>query len=98
MKCKTCGREEPRSSEQNRRYWKILGLLAEKPVQGNRFSSEAWHIYLKFKFLGAEDIKIPNGKVLTQAKSTAGLTKPDFNDYMTMVEIWCNEHDIYLDE
>lgn len=98
MKCKSCGREEPRSSEQNKRYWKLLGLLAEKPVQGNKFSSEAWHIYFKFKFIGAEDITLPNGKILTQPISSAGLNKPDFNDYMMNVELFANEHDVYLDE
>lgn len=98
MKCPKCGREEKRSSEANRRYWKILGLLSEKlPVQGNQFSSEAWHVWFKFKFLGAADIKLPNGKALTQPKSTANLDKGEFNEYMTQVEVWANEHEVYLE-
>ena len=97
MKCKTCGREEPRSSEQNRRYWKILAMMADKSVSGTKYSSEMWHLYFKFKYLGAEDVKLPNGKILTQAKSSASLTKPEFNDYMIEVELWCNENGFYLD-
>jgi hypothetical protein len=98
MNCPTCHREEKRSTEQNSRYWKLLSLLAEKPVQGNKFGSELWHIYFKFKYIGADDFKLPNGKVINQAKSTADLDKVQFNNYMTEVEVWCNEHGIYLED
>jgi hypothetical protein len=97
MKCPSCGRQEPRSSDQNKRYWSILALLSEKPVQGVKFSSAAWHEYFKLKYLGADDIKLPNGKVLVRGKSTADLDKAEFNDYMTQVEVWANEHNIYLE-
>jgi hypothetical protein len=72
--------------------------LAEKPVQGNKYDSEAWHEYFKFKYLGAEDIMLPNGRVITKANSTVDLDKLEFNTYMLEVEVWCNEHGIYLDE
>ena len=98
MKCPTCHREEKRSSEQNKRYWKLLSLLAQKPVQGEIYSSKLWHIYFKFKFLGADDIKLPNGKILTEPKGTSDLDKKQFNEYMLEVEVWCNEHNIYMDE
>lgn len=98
MRCPTCGQEEKRSNDQNSRYWKLLSKLAEKPVQGVKYSSETWHTYCKFKWLGAEDITLPNGKVITQPKSTAGLTKPEFSEYMMNVETWCNEHNVWLDE
>ena len=98
MKCPACGRAEKRSTEQNSRYWKLLSVLSEKPVQGNKFSSEAWHIYLKYKFLGADDIKLPNGRLITRPKSTADLDKPEFANYMTEVEAWCNEHEVFLPE
>jgi hypothetical protein len=98
MECPSCGRQEPRSSEQNKRYWAILALLSEKPVQGVIFSSMAWHEYFKLKFLGADDIKLPNGKILVRGKSTADLDKPEFSEYMQRVEIWALEHGVFLDE
>jgi hypothetical protein len=97
-KCPTCNRQEPRSTAQNSRYWKLLSLLSDKPVQDVKYNSDAWHEYFKFKFLGAEDIKLPNGKIITRAKSTADLDKPEFNNYMTEVEVWSNDRGVYLDE
>ncbi len=98
MKCPACGRQEPRSSQQNSRYWKLLSLLAEKIIQGTKYNAEAWHEYFKLKYLGAEDIKLPNGKIVTRTKSTTDLDKPEFNEYMMQVEVWCNDRGVYLEE
>ena len=97
-KCPSCGRKKTRSSEQNKRYWKLLSLLAEKVIQGTKYESESWHEYFKFKFLGADDIKLPNGKVIVRAKSTTELDVSEFNEFMTQVEVWCNDRDIYLED
>ena len=43
-------------------------------------------------------MKMPNGKTLLLPRSTANLDTAAFNDYMTAVEAWANEHDVYLDE
>jgi len=98
MKCPTCGRNQTRSTEQNKRYWKILSLLALIEIKGIRYDSESWHEYFKFKFLGADDIKLPNGKVLVRVKSTTNLDVGEFAEYMTQVEVWCNDHNVYLEE
>jgi len=98
MKCPACGRQEPRSSEQNRRYWAIINLLSNVNIQGKKYNPASWHEYFKLRFLGATEIKMPNGKNLTISNSTTDLDVAQFNDYMTQVEVWAGEHKIYLDE
>ena len=72
-------------------------MLADKEVSGTKYNIAAWHTYFKMKFLGAEEITLPNGKEMIRANSTK-LNVTEFNEYMTQVEIWANDHNIYLDE
>jgi hypothetical protein len=96
MKCPACGRQEPRSSDQNRRYWKIISLLSDVSIQGQKYNPASWHEYFKIKFLGATEINMPNGKTLIVPNSSTDLDVPAFNEFMTQVEVWANEHNIYL--
>jgi rRNA maturation protein Nop10 len=98
-RCKACGRKFRRSNPANARLWLLYHTLSEKlPVKGQTFSAETWHAYFKTRYLGADDVTLPSGKVLTIPKSTANLDTAEFNDYQTQVEAWANEHDVYLDE
>jgi hypothetical protein len=78
--------------------WLLYHKLAEKPISDQVFSAETWHTYCKTRFLGADEVKLPNGKAMLLPRSTADLDTAAFNDYMTAVEAWANEHDVYLDE
>jgi hypothetical protein len=88
-----------RSNEANRRYWALLHVMAEKlrPLD-QTYSAEQWHLYAKSRWLGADDVKVPNGKVIVIPRSTADLDTAAFNDYMTAVEAWANEHGCYLED
>ncbi len=98
-RCKTCGRVKKRSNEANRRLWLIYHLMSDKlRPQGQQFSAESFHLHCKMKFLGCDDIRLPNGKVFSQPRSTADLDKEEFNAYMTRVEELAMEHGVYLDE
>jgi hypothetical protein len=98
-RCPKCGRRPKRSSEANRRYWLLLHTLASKlKPDGNEYSAETYHVYYKLKFLGADDVKLPNGKVIAVPKSTAELDKAEFHEYAFMVEHDANERGVYLDE
>ena len=98
-RCPACGRLQKRSSEANRRYWLLLHLIAEKITpEGNRYSAEQWHIYAKSRWLGCDEMKLPNGKTLLIPKSSADLDTADFNDFMTAVEAWASERDVFLDD
>ena len=98
-RCTKCGRRQKRSSEANRRYWLLLHLLADKlKPDGVQYSAETYHIYYKMKFLGADDVKLPNGKVIAVPKSSAELDKAEFHEYAFMVEQDANERGVFLDE
>jgi hypothetical protein len=72
-----------RSGEQNRRLWAILSDVAEQAVvDGKRFSKEAWFEYFKGQFAPKQEG--PNGLV---AVSTTQMTKQQFADFMTRVEV-----------
>jgi hypothetical protein len=74
-------------------------MVADKATpQGERFSVQAWHEYLKRKFIGAEEVKLPNGQTMTIAHSSADLSVDEFSTYVTKVEAWAAEHGFYLDE
>jgi hypothetical protein len=98
-RCPTCKRRLKRSSEANRRYWLLLHTISDKlKPQNVQHSPEVWHHWAKMRFLGAEEIKLPNGKTLIMPHSSAELDKAEFQDYMEQLEAWAAEHDVYLDE
>ena len=73
-------------------------ISANLPVKDVRFSPETWHEYFKTRFLGADDMRLPNGKVLTIPKSTSDLDRGEFAEYSTQVEAWAADHGVWLDE
>ena len=99
QRCPTCNRTIRRSSEANRRYWLLLHRLAEKlKPEGVQYSPETYHVYYKLKFLGGDDVKLPNGKVIVMPKSSADLDKGEFHEYAEQVEQDANERGVYLDD
>lgn len=98
-RCPTCGRKHRRSNHANARYWLLLHTIAEKlQPKGESYSADIWHCWAKTRFIGADDVKLPNGKVIIQPRSTASLDVAEFNDYMTKLEAWAADHDVHLDE
>ena len=92
-------REHKRSTEQNRRYWALLNEISEGlPVQGVTHSPDAWHLYFRQKFIGSEDLKMPNGKTFTQPISTTTLDVGSFSEYMTQIEAWAAQHGVLFQE
>lgn len=85
-----------RSAEQNRRYWAILNEISGYPVQGRTYDADAWHEYFKGKYIGKEEIRLPNGEALTRTLSTTTLDVGAFGDYMTQVEAWAANRGILL--
>jgi len=88
-----------RSNEQNKRMWALLNEISERlPVQGIHHAPEVWHEYFKVKFIGKEEVKLPNGKVLERAISTTTLDVAAFGEYMTRIEVWAAEHGLLFAE
>ena len=97
-KCPTCGRRKRRSTEANRRYWALLHAISDelKP-QGQMYSPETWHKYFCQKFLGAQEIKLPNEKTLILPNGSSDLDVPEFNMFMEQVELFAGKHGCYLE-
>jgi hypothetical protein len=85
-----------RSIAQNRYYWALLNELARHEVQGQRFITEAWHEYFKGRFIGKEEIKLPNGQIFNRPISTTTLDVGQFAEYVTQIEAWAAGHGILL--
>lgn len=97
-RCPTCGRSAKRSTEANRRYWALLHeiSLGIKP-KDTQYSPETWHRYFCQRFLGADEVKLPNEKTLIVPHGSSDLDVGDFNDYMTQVEVFASRHGVYLE-
>lgn len=96
-RCPTCHRKLRRSSESNRRYWALLHEIAERVTpNGQRYSAETWHAWAKSRWLGCDDVKLPNGKTLVIPRSSADLDMAEFGEYMDQVEAWAAERDVWL--
>lgn len=101
--CPTCGAREKRSAQANARYWALLHVIAEKVRPTNpetglplKYGAETWHLFFRGSLLGCDDIRIPNGRVVSIPRSTTELDVPAFADYMQQVEAWAAEHNAYL--
>ena len=98
-RCPTCKRRLKRNHDQNARYWALLHAIADKVRPGgNSYSAEQWHVYAKSRWLGCDDFILPNGKTLVIPRSTADLDVAAFNDFMTAVEAWAAERDVFLED
>ena len=98
-RCPTCKRPKKRTSEANRRYWLLLHMIADKvKPDGNEYAAETWHTYFKMKHLGADDVRMPNGRVVAIPKSSAELPTDKFHEFVFEVEAWANERGVFLDE
>lgn len=95
-RCPTCHRRHKRSNAANRAYWKLLHLIAGRPVRGVLYSADNWHRYFVSRFLGMEDYRLSNGITLLERRRTSELSVTEFSEYLTQVEAWAAEHDIYL--
>lgn len=74
---------QKRSNDANARYWALLTEIAEQVViEGKRFSKDAWHQWFRDQYAPKEDS--PSGLV---AMSTSAMTKPQFQEYMTRIEV-----------
>ena len=72
-----------RSGEQNRRLWALMTDIAEQVViDGARFSKEAWFEHFKSEYAPKQEG--PRGLV---AVSTTQMTKQQFADFMTRIEV-----------
>ena len=76
----------------------MLHRISERlKPQGKVFSADQWHTYAKSRWLGCDDVTLPNGKVLSIPRSSASLDVTEFGAYMEQLEAWAADHYVYLD-
>lgn len=82
--------ERKRNVEQNRRLWgHVYKCIVEQAwVNEEQFDAEVWHEFFARKFLPHDDVRLPNGEVVTRRKSTTELTVGEFTDFMQAVELY----------
>jgi hypothetical protein len=74
-----------RSLDQNRMYWSCLRTISDTGwIHGQQFTSEAWHHYLRLKFLPCLDG--PDGLVIPSTTTT--LTVDEMTEYINQVQAW----------
>lgn len=97
-RCPLCKRRKTRSNPANARYWLLLHMLADKlKPDGKVYTPEIYHEYFKSRFIGVDEIVLPNKKVIHRVKSSAELDVSQFAEYMEQVEQFAAERGVYLD-
>jgi hypothetical protein len=99
MRCPTCGRKHKRSNPANAAYWALLHEIADtlRP-NGEMYSAESFHAYFKSRFLGVDEVRLPNGDLMRIPKSTADLDADAFSEYLSKVEADAAQRGVFLDE
>lgn len=97
-RCPACGRRNKRRNPQNAMLWALYHAMAEHEWNGQRYSADSFHCYYKSRFLGCDEVTMPNGKTLQIPRSTADLDVAEFSDYFDKVQADAAERGIYLDE
>lgn len=75
-----------RSQQANRRYWKIIGMIAAHTGH----DADELHQALKARYLGMSRVEL-DGKTTEVPRSSAKLKVKEFNEYMERVESWMVE-------
>lgn len=79
--------QSKRSVEQNARLHAILSDIARNAwVNGRQFDMETWKEFYRRKFIGTEEIEMPDGARTERGISTTTLGVGDFASFMTQIE------------
>jgi hypothetical protein len=97
-RCPTCHRRYKRSTQANAMYWALLHRMAARCLAGKQYSVEAFHLYYASRFLGCDDVTLPNKVTLTIPRSTSALDVDEFGKYLDQVQADCAERGVYLED
>lgn len=97
-RCPTCKRKRTRTSNANRYYWLLLYAIADKvQPEGKHYAAESYHLYFKSKYLGCNDVQMPNGKTMAVPRTTTELDTSEFAEYVQRVETWAAKRDVFVE-
>lgn len=78
-----------RSSAQNRRLHALLRDISEQAwFNGRKYDEETWKEWFRRKFIGTEEIIMPDGKRIERGISTTILSVSEFTFFMDQIEAW----------
>jgi len=95
-RCPQCHRRYKRSNPQNAILWALYHLMAAREWNGQTFNADQFHVYYKSRFLGCDDMTLPNGKTVTIPRSTANLDVAEFAEFFDKVQADCAERGVFL--
>ena len=94
----------PRSTEQNRRYFKLLTLFINKfrdkidiKYPDKQTEKKEWHEEIVRRILGEEESISPTGEKRIRPVETHNLPTDQFNDFMQEFEAYCANKGVFLD-
>ena len=81
---------DKRSNEQNRYYFGIVVPVLQNAFKdyGHQLTKEETHDFLKGKFNYLEIVNDEIGEFITIPKTTTGLNKEQFSEYIEKIQIW----------
>ena len=99
-RCPTCNRSLKRTLPQNDRLHKLFTEIAAncKAADGEYHPAAWWKIMAKDRWLGYNEYRRPDGKLITELKSTADCTVEELTDFMNEVERDAARRGVYLDD
>lgn len=81
---------ERRSSRQNRLLHALLTEIAENVrPDGRQYDLDFWKEYVRRRFIGSEEMTLPDGTRIERGLSTASLSVGDFTELIDRVTHWC---------
>ncbi len=78
-----------RSSEQNRKLHAILNEISENVcVNGRYYDAEVWKEQVRRRFIGTEELDLPDGSRIERGISTTTLNVGQFSELIERVTAW----------
>lgn len=77
-----------RTTDQNKRLHAILTDIANQAwVNGRQYDVETWKEYARQKYIGVEEIDMPDGSRIKRGISTTTLNVAEFANFMNQIEL-----------
>lgn len=78
-----------RTGDQNRLLHALLNEIAENAViDGKQYDLEVWKDHVKRRFIGIEEVTLPDGTRLDRSMSTTDLNVGEFSELIERVRAW----------
>ncbi|MDR5802168.1 recombination protein NinB [Caballeronia sp. LZ001] len=81
--------KQARSADQNRLLHALLNDIAQQAVIGGKqYEVDVWKEIVRCKFIGTEEISLPDGTRIERGMSTKTLGVGDFSNLIEIVRAW----------